>query len=106
MKKSFFRDRKEFLDQIVNEVSKVKEGCIYFLTMAKFSTDRIPKVGFSNLHVLRVFEEVLLSTNELKVIENILMALKILVVHQGSQLIKEWDKVIDIISFYFFFSFQ
>lgn len=97
MKKQLEEDRHEFIESLEKHIDRVKRGAVYFLGMTLYGTDKIPECSYSISRILDVFRQVLASTRNFKLINEIIVSILTLLANQKIKLSFEWDLILDII---------
>lgn len=65
-------DRHEFIESLEKHLDRVKRGAVYFLGMTLYGTDNVKECSYSISRILDVFRQVLTSTKNFKLINEII----------------------------------
>lgn len=87
-------DRITFTDQIEKLMPRVEQGAIQFLAMAKFDVERQQDSSYSNQRILDVFADILQTTKEFNVINQVIEGVLQLLATQVDRVSLEWETIL------------
>lgn len=98
LKERLVRDRQEFIMSLEQHIDRVKRGAVYFLGMTIYGdTGTTSECSYSISRILDVFRTVLTTTQNYKLVNEIIKGILTLLESHGSKLTFEWDLIFDIV---------
>ena len=76
---------------------RVKRGAVYFLGMTLYGQDMVRECNYSISRILEVFIQVLKSTKNFKLVNEIINSISTLLFNRAEEITHEWDTIFDVI---------